>query len=484
MTEKQYKAVDTTSLSTSLVMLTYTVFTTGLHMSQTTGITFTSLFQIISGIIAIFASIAVYFLWNGKKKCGLFIGGIYFAFYLIFMLSSTAVISYIYAIPVLLVSFAYLNNKKIIAESSILLCGMIIHCIKLSKADIMNTTDIFLAVVIILSCCVVAYFTGKHIRDFAEYTVNTIQTELEKNEKTAERIAETVHEISKECEKAEENYTVAFQSIENNRVSVKDIADSTESTAEAIQVQAEMCSQINESVQAMNDAATEMSSISAHTKETVQNGIQTMDMLQEQTNRVNESSQIVFKSMKEMDDKVDEIRSIIEVIASISNQTNLLALNASIEAAHAGDAGKGFAVVASEIRLLAEKTKESSNQIENIIQEFVDCIASVSEHLQNSQKAMTEQTDNIEASYTQFGAVKENVDSLLTSLSQIENKISDVTENVAVVLDNISQLSASGQEVAAASQEGFALAETSMKQINEVGTTIHSIVELAQQLNQ
>ena len=75
---------------------------------------------------------------------------------------------------------------------------------------------------------------------------------------------------------------------------------------------------------------------------------------------------------------VDRVNELTNEILNISSQTNLLALNASIEAARAGEVGKGFAVVADEIRHLAEVSRETANNIQNINEVVVDAVNELS----------------------------------------------------------------------------------------------------------
>ncbi|TMC23489.1 MAG: methyl-accepting chemotaxis protein, partial [Chloroflexi bacterium] len=131
-------------------------------------------------------------------------------------------------------------------------------------------------------------------------------------------------------------------------------------TTEAVEALAIFIQTVARNAQLSVEVAQEALHNAAHGQQSVRQTIEGMMLIRE---NVQETS----KKIKRLGERSNEIGEIVRIIEDIADQTNLLALNAAIQSAMAGEHGRGFAVVADEIRLLAERSTESTKRIATLV---------------------------------------------------------------------------------------------------------------------
>jgi len=177
---------------------------------------------------------------------------------------------------------------------------------------------------------------------------------------------------------------------------------------------------------------------------------------------VNNSTQ----AMGQLKTESDKIGCVLDVIKSVSQQTNLLALNAAIEAARAGAAGRGFAVVADEVRSLAQRTQESTEEIEVLIAALQNGTQQVVSTL-DASRGMTDK--GVELS-RRAGCALENITRTVSTIQSMNQQIATASEEQSVVAEQINrsvqtvrdvseQTAAASEETAASSLELARLGE-------------------------
>ena len=289
--------------------------------------------------------------------------------------------------------------------------------------------------------------------------------------------AEVLREGSEQTIAATEQTTLAIQSVATG-------AD------EQLQANMSNLNTLSEASTIVNEMAAQnrqVKKLTDHAMDEANSGIAVVQSTVQQIQSVQTSVQLSNDKMTVLTQNVDQIRSIIGIITDIADQTNLLALNASIEAARAGEHGKGFAVVAQEVGKLAATSRESTEQIRNLIQMIIADTEASSVMMQTANEdvhrglQLTNETANKFATITaQLQNIEPVVESLSASAQKMTAAMDESTGAASTLMEFAEQTAASSEEVAASTEQ----INASMQEIGAASETLQQMVDdLSTQVN-
>jgi len=257
----------------------------------------------------------------------------------------------------------------------------------------------------------------------------------------------------------------ADKDAKENRKLGQDVYQITSQVANAIAHQAEEMQALTRSIEEIANAAKEIEgnvSIFAENSnvanEKIALGKQMMLGTREKMEKIN-------TSVKQLEEKMTDVRKILSVINEISDQTSLLALNAAIEAARAGEAGKGFAVVAEEVRKLADNSRRSVEEIAELLERTSETYQKVLSEVQEHEKLINNVAEN-------FDLINKLTQENYQLLQNIKNKTIDQTRETEKISNSAQQLSAVIEEIAASSQEIARYSSRYLEIANTLETTV------------
>lgn len=437
----------------------------------------------LMGIILCILMATVFYIRKREEKIGMIgIAGAGALMYLIVSILNNNQYTFLYGFIVLFLSMAYLNKRLIIWGNAVIVVGYVIHCIRMNINHTISGEWVVLGTLAVVLCGIASIAAISLLLKFNEENIAIISGKAAEQEKIVAQLQEIAEQIIESSTSTTSLLEELNRAMTTNDEAMSDIAGSTNGTAMSVQEQAQMCGEIQKETDNAKQGIEQMIEASDKTGRTVEEGANLILELKKQANIVEETNQGTVEAIKRLSVKVGNVKEIIDAILSISSQTNLLALNASIEAARAGEAGKGFAVVADEIRKLSEDTRQSANQITNIIGELIKDADVTNESVGLSSNTIQMQSSMIDEMQNKFSLIEGEVHGLVDNINNTEAVMKQILNATAVINDNVTQLSANSEEVAATTEEGVRLSRQAVEDLHSVNNEMEQIFTLANQI--
>ncbi|MGN2755942.1 methyl-accepting chemotaxis protein [Aliivibrio fischeri] len=357
------------------------------------------------------------------------------------------------------------HNMQLIAESQNLLLMAITITVIISLI-----IGIFIAQIVTRPILILQ----KQMSDISEGRLDSLNEQSSDNEigelckntdGTVIRLQEMISNLRNVGEEVSSSSTELAAIMVQSEANASDQKSQVDLIATAITQLAASANQVDESANQADAKAKEVLNMSRDGARSASEGVKLSQDLASQMDAT--SGEVMI-----LKDQTDRISEVITVIDSISEQTNLLALNAAIEAARAGESGRGFAVVADEVRVLAAKTQQSTQNIQNIINELQQKSLNVVESVNQSIEMIHQTAQMSIDTNNQLLNISESIElisvtnsEMATAANEQNRAIESISENVNMITETISQNVEGIKESTQASQHLSELSENQREQL-------------------
>ncbi|HHV29653.1 methyl-accepting chemotaxis protein [Acetivibrio mesophilus] len=265
---------------------------------------------------------------------------------------------------------------------------------------------------------------------------------------------------------------------------MEEIARGSAKQAEDISNAVDCMDKLYDGVKEVEGKTTLVSDIANNTHMLSETALVVVEELKNKSIETKEVTNKIIYDITSLNNDMKEIKKIIKMILDISGQTKLLALNATIEAARAGEAGKGFAVVASEVKKLANRTKDASNIINNILNTIQRKTESTVDYANSTSHIIGQQLESVIQTDNAFKTIREGMADISNQINNVDNSVKDIASLNEMVKNALTSISVLSEEAAATSQNVSSNSREQLMGAEELLEYADQLNKMAQELNE
>jgi methyl-accepting chemotaxis protein len=292
--------------------------------------------------------------------------------------------------------------------------------------------------------------------------------------------------VSQEVQKTNANLTELTKEVlassEKINQSAIDIAKGSEEQTLIVQKTAlrvdEGLREMDEIVKQSADTVSKINDTRHKTEAGELNARKTLNHLEEVLTQMSEYTQPIHRLSK----RIEKIQLVIKVMDEIAQKTDLLSINASIEATRAGEMGRGFALVANEIRDMAENSKQSSQEIEAIVEGILEDNKAVIETLSRSQEGINKGREIIHGIVGTFGEMLSGVKDISLQVQKNEEVTGKQVQGMRGLLSYFHDLSRLAQANFVSTQKTTIATKDQEKDMKEMVDAMKSLNTLSEKM--
>ncbi len=297
---------------------------------------------------------------------------------------------------------------------------------------------------------------AQHLQHIAHDHDLRVKLEQSSNDEVGQA-AESTNQLLQQFHSSISDVVDAINGIGNSVSSLSHATSSADTTVDQLkseidrlvgemqQLAEQMSTSVNESQQAANSAN--------QGAQEVEEGVRQVESTANSIGLLASNIESSANSLLALRSAGDQVSSVVGTIAEISDQTNLLALNAAIEAARAGESGRGFAVVADEVRTLASRTRQSTVQINDMMDSIVASISTAVDSMDANQQNARNSVELAQTTVASLQAIKHTIISLSHQSTGVADDNSRVQKDVLALSENINHFKQMGDNVSQGSHE-------------------------------